>query len=107
MASEGKIKIFISKIILDELITVLKRDFNSSDEDIQEAILLTESCASLVELNEIPEIVKEDPRDNHIMACAEEADVDYIVTGDNHLLNMRKYNNILILKPSEFLEVIK
>ena len=33
--------------------------------------------------------ITDDPEDNKILECSQEADADFIVTGDNHLLKLR------------------
>jgi predicted nucleic acid-binding protein len=38
--------------------------------------------------------VLEDPEDNRILECAIEAEANYIVTGDSHLLKLSRYRNI-------------
>jgi uncharacterized protein len=50
--------------------------------------------------------VKEDPQDNMILECAKEGSVDFIVTNDNHLLKIKKFEGITILKPEEYLKTI-
>ena len=42
-----------------------------------------------------------------IIACALAADADYIVTRDKDLLSLRKYENISIITPEAFLEVLR
>ena len=49
------------------------------------------------------EIIKDDPDDNKFIECAVTNKADYIISGDNHLLNLREYRNIKILSPKEFL----
>ena len=49
------------------------------------------------------EIIKDDPDDNKFIECAVTNNADYIISGDNHLLNLREYENIKILSPKEFL----
>ncbi len=50
--------------------------------------------------------VSPDPDDDKFLACALEGQADYIVTGDPHLLNLKQYHGINILKPYEFLKRI-
>ena len=45
-----------------------------------------------------------DPDDNRILECALEANAQVIVTGDNHLLRLNPYREILILTPRRFIE---
>jgi len=52
-------------------------------------------------------IVKEDPNDNKIIECAVAGKAKYIVTRDKHLLKIKKYKNIKIVTPKEFLKRIK
>lgn len=52
-------------------------------------------------------IVKEDPDDNKVLECASEGRVNFIITQDNHLLRLREFQGIKILKPEEFLNLLK
>ena len=51
-------------------------------------------------------IVKEDPDDNKILECGFEGKVDFIISQDNHLLKLKEFQGIRILKPEEFLKII-
>lgn len=46
-----------------------------------------------------------DPDDDRILECAVEAQAQFIITGDNHLLKMMNFEQISILKPDEFLKM--
>jgi len=41
-----------------------------------------------------------DPDDDHVLACALAGNARYIVSGDRHLLNLKDYKGISILKPA-------
>jgi putative PIN family toxin of toxin-antitoxin system len=43
-----------------------------------------------------------DPEDNKILESAVEAEADYLVTSDNALLNIGKYQNVQIVNPAQF-----
>lgn len=45
-----------------------------------------------------------DPDDNRILECAVAGQADYIVSGDHHLLDMRQFEGIPILKINEFMD---
>ena len=49
------------------------------------------------------DVVNKDPDDNIILACAQEGNADYIVSGDKHLIDLKFFNEIEILKPADFL----
>jgi len=47
-----------------------------------------------------------DPDDTKFLECALEGQVDYIVSGDNHLLQLGIYEGIKILSPRDFVESV-
>ncbi len=51
-------------------------------------------------------IVKEDPDDNKILECGLEGKVDFIISQDNHLLKLREFQGIKIMRPEEFLRIL-
>ena len=51
--------------------------------------------------------VKDDPDDNKILECAVSAGVSYIISGDDHLLNLGEYKSIKILSPHDFVLLIE
>jgi len=48
------------------------------------------------------DIIKNDPDDNIILACALKARADYIVSGDKHLIQLASYKRIQIVTPMIF-----
>lgn len=50
--------------------------------------------------------LKTDPDDNKFLACALEAEADYIVSGDNHLLELKHYQGIQIVTAKIFVNKI-
>jgi predicted nucleic acid-binding protein len=50
--------------------------------------------------------VTRDSKDDAIVACAEEGEADYIVSGDHDLLSLGEYAAIQALTPRPFLELI-
>ena len=59
--------------------------------------------AALVNPIESVNLVHDDEPDNRIIDCAIAAGADAIVTGDQHLMKLRSFRNILIMAPREFL----
>ncbi len=49
----------------------------------------------------------EDPDDIKFLACAVGGNVDFLVTLDNHLLKLKNYEGIKIVRPAEFLRQTK
>lgn len=52
----------------------------------------------------VPNIIPQDPADNHILACAVIADVSGIVSGDQHLLSLQEFHAIPIFTTDQFLK---
>jgi len=74
---------------------------------IKSAIIKIIEICTLVEPSRKIDFVKEDPADNKILECAVEANVDYIVTYDKHLLKLKEFEGIQIVSPAKFLEKMK
>ena len=51
--------------------------------------------------------VPSDPDDDKFLACALEAQADYIVTGDPDLLSLKYYHGVNIINPKDFLENLR
>ena len=47
------------------------------------------------------DIIKERESDNRILECAVSGDANLIVSGDKHLLKLKSYKNIPIVRPNE------
>jgi predicted nucleic acid-binding protein len=52
-----------------------------------------------------PPIVTADPDDDIFLLCAVEAQAEYIVTADRHLLNLGSYLTVDIITVQEFFEL--
>ncbi len=99
---------YTSNEILDELTDVLNRPKFAYDKNVIRSII--SEIEQISELfNNYPEIdlVRRDSKDNHVLPCAIQAQVDYLVTGDHDLLNLNKQGNLKILSPAEFLAVLQ
>ena len=109
-AEKKDIQIIISEDILSEIINVLNREskfqkhilnLKSGIEDLLRTIL---SISTLIETKTKLDIIKADPKDNIILEAAIEGKVEYIISYDNHILNMIEFRGIKIISPGEFLK---
>src|SRR3989344_1806174 len=99
---ENNAKIYTTKEILEEFSKVLKRDLKYNDEEVTEMVNIVLSFISLVVIKNKINVVKEDPDDDKIIECAIESNSEYILTYDNHLLKIKEYKGVKILRPEEF-----
>jgi uncharacterized protein len=103
-AAEGEFELYTSQSIMDETTRVLREKFNAQQSEIDEALKIMSAAARKVEPTITLDVVKDDPKDNHIIGCAVAAGADVIVTGDKkHLLKMGEYQGIKMMQVSEFL----
>ncbi len=51
--------------------------------------------------------VSRDPKDDKFIACAVEGNADYIVSGDNDLLDLEEYQRIGIIRAREFITMLE
>lgn len=70
------------------------------------ARLLTSRALVVPGIHTVAEI-KDDPSDNHILACAVAARVLFIVSGDRHLLTLGSFEGIPIMTPEAFMRQMK
>ena len=99
---------FTSDKIIEEITDVLNRDkFKRilSKDKIKFIIKNFKKFSILVNPNFKLDIIKEDADDNIILECAVTANAEYIISGDNHLLNLGHYKNSKIVSPKQFLDI--
>ena len=104
MVIAGKIRGALSFAILDELRDVLQRPKFGFTPD--QAITVLNELHEICDVFNPPRrvrMVKADPDDNRILECALAAHADFIVSGDTHLLDLKKFRGIPIQSPADFL----
>lgn len=103
-AIDGEIELFISHEQFEEPTRVLDYpQFDLTAEQKARFKALISAMATFVNPSARLDIVKKDPSDNKILDSALVAKVDFIVSGDGHLLVLGKPEGIRIVRPSEFL----
>ena len=95
-----------SKELIDEFISVANRPkfrkyFSPTDiEDILETI---GEYAEFVNVKSAATICR-DPKDNFLLSLSIDSQADYLLTGDNDLLVLKKINKTKIITIAEFFE---
>lgn len=106
LAISGKIELIISESILEEIFEVLLRPkFMLTKSFVKEFTRELEEIAELVEPKRKVKVVKTDPDDDMIIECAIEGKVDYIISGNKDLLDIKSFEGIIILTPLDFLNL--
>jgi putative PIN family toxin of toxin-antitoxin system len=104
-------EIILSLPILDELEQVLLRDevrdrFSYTNQDVRRISQNLRASARIIPLESRFHAVKEDPKDDVILNTAYDGRSEYIVSGDRHLLKLRRFKGIVIVNPREMMEII-
>lgn len=104
---EGKIRLVISESILEEVKAVLGgKKFQYPPKILHTIIAEIGNISEFVEPKIKINTITKDPDDNKILECAFEARADFIVSGDNHLLEIGAFKGIEIMSPSDFIKDI-
>ncbi|ODS36302.1 MAG: putative toxin-antitoxin system toxin component, PIN family [Candidatus Altiarchaeales archaeon WOR_SM1_86-2] len=106
---QGDTKLVLSESIIEEFTGVIHREkFNFIPAKKKKEFIenLTE-ISDVVEPVEKVNVIKDDPDDNKILECALCAGVDYIISGDHHLLDMEEYRGIKIVRTRRMLGLLK
>jgi len=103
----GKIDVFISKDIINEIEEKLRSKFLWRNNQIRIFLDSILEFCHLVEVNDKIVFIKEDPDDDKILECAISAKCDYIISGDRHLIKLGSYKDIEILRPTDSLFLIR
>ena len=103
LARLGKFEVFLSVNIISELRDVLLRPkFNLTEKEVDSAIKELLKFCKIIVPSEKLNVVKADPDDNAIIEAAMAGKVHFIVSGDRHLLDIKKFRNVKIVNTFEF-----
>jgi hypothetical protein len=103
---KSEIILCLSSDILDEYVDVLKRIGFINEGELTELLLLFSKGFNILFTTKTPriEVVKDDPDDDKFIECSVALSADFIITGDNDLLSLKRYMSIKILSPLEFVK---
>lgn len=103
-ALRGRFTLVTSPAILTELARALREKFSLPEPDIT-AYVKQIARRSKVVRPAIRVAVVADDDDNRVLECAA-AGADVIVSGDRHLLRVKAYSGIPIVRPIDFLRTL-
>jgi len=84
----------------------LKRYLAWNDDELLEFLALVRAVARIVVPTSRIDVIRVDPADNRVLEAAAEGRADYVVTGDRHLLEIGRHENIPIVTPARFVAII-
>lgn len=103
---KGTITLCFSQPIIEEYIEVLNRLGLKNKNEVQNLTKLFAEGYNSIFTARTPdlEVVEDDPDDNKFIECAVALDCKIIISGDKHLQNIKKYFDIDIMSPNEFMK---
>ena len=111
-AGRKNYEICLSEAILAELERVLltypriRKRYPYTDADVTEFVSRLREVSRVISRWPEIKVIKEDPADDMVLACALAVKADYIVSKDAHLKDLGEYKGIKIVSTDEFLTLL-
>jgi uncharacterized protein len=99
--------IIISDHILTEVHRILHEKFKMPTKKVNEVTNYLKNFCETQCYEKLKENICRDKDDDEILALAQSASADYIITGDKDLLVLNTFNSIPIVSPWEFWQIVK
>lgn len=107
MALKNEIILITSDEIITETVRILREKFKWPEHNIDKFMRrLSDISVNIKPVNKL-NVIKERESDNSVLECAVSGDASLIVSGDKHLLKVKKYKNIPIARPIYLTYLIK
>ena len=109
LARSGKFSLFTSPDLLAELADVLRRQKFSerlalADTSVEEIVFGYAALAKTIRPHKIQPVIAADPDDDKVLACAQTANAEVIVSGNSHLLDLNEFEGIKIITVNQLLD---
>ena len=105
-AIRRKVELFTSVAILAETARVLQTKFEWTEDKVRDALHDISEIATVLRPRPSLHLLKDEP-DNRILECAVAAHAQWIVTGDRHLLALKRHGDCDIISLAGFLTLLK
>ncbi len=112
-AKDGRFAICLAEEILEEVQRALlqyqkiRKRYHYTDQGVIQFVQNLRTVSHIITELPFVEIVKSDPNDDMVIACALKAQAEYIVTRDNDLLSLENYEDIKIVTPENFMGILR
>jgi putative PIN family toxin of toxin-antitoxin system len=105
---EEKFTVVVTTDVVDEYFEVLNRPkFGLKQETIDKIAGFIYQFSEFVVPEEKIKFIEDDPKDDKFLEAAIVGKVDFIVSGDKHLLDLKEFRSIPIITGREFLDWLK
>ena len=105
---QQKFTVIVTTDVVSEYFEVLNRPkFGLKQETIDKITRYVYQFSEFVVPEEKIQFIEDDPKDDKFLEAAVAGKVDFIVSGDNHLLALKEFHSIPIIIGREFLDWLK
>ena len=105
LGRNGQVSIFTSSQIEKEINKKLKTKFGLYDEEVAQILFDFSTFTLPIKASRKITVIDDDPDDDKFIECAVASRAGFIVSGDKHLLNLKEYKGIKIMKAADFLSL--
>jgi putative PIN family toxin of toxin-antitoxin system len=105
LAIEGVIANITSVHIITEVRNILASKFSWQPAEAEDAGTLLGFFSKTVTPKRRLKVISHEP-DNRILECAVAGKADFIISGDHHLTDLKDYQGVKIVNPTNFLDLI-
>ena len=102
----GDFDLCSSVAILTETAQKLREKFGWPENQIVRFLKAISKVATVIKTRPHLHVLADEP-DNRILECAVEAVAAFVVTGDKHLLSLKKFQDIRIISLSNFAKILE
>ncbi|MBW2663299.1 MAG: putative toxin-antitoxin system toxin component, PIN family [Deltaproteobacteria bacterium] len=103
LGRNGQVSIFTSLQIEKEINKKLKTKFGLSDEEVAQILFDFSTFTLPIKVSQKITVIDDEPDDDKFIECAVASRAGFIISGDKHLLNLKEYKGIKIMKAADFL----
>lgn len=107
LARQGKIVLLSCREILAEYHEKLQTKLGRTPTQATRTVAEVLSFSTLIEIDCSLHVIPDDPDDDKVLECAVIGEATYIVSGDHHLLDLKEYNDIPIVRAVDFIRVVE
>lgn len=106
LARDKKVTLILCREILTEYHEKLQTKLDMTPEQATRTVAEILACSTMVEINHELHVVLDDADDDMVVECAVVGKAAYIVSGDRHLLDLKEYEGIVVIRAGEFLGLV-
>ena len=107
LALDGRIELVTSPVLLAEFARVLADKFGWEEGWTEEAVAHVARTAVIARPTDPVAEIEADPDDDRVLEAAIDGGADWIVSGDRHLLDLKRWRGIRVVKAVTFLAEVE